>query len=104
MAKKKLQPTAPVLTRGQLSRAERERRQIRNLYTAVIGVVSLVVLIILFAVVQSFIIRPNETIASVNNVNITRATYLKLRRYNVFQQEQQNQLLAAAGQTTVDTS
>ena len=101
MAKKKLQPTAPVMTRGQLSRAERERRQIRNVYTAVIGVISLVVLIILFAVVQTFILRPNETVASVNNVNITRATYQKLRRYNVFNTQAQQALL---GQTTLDSA
>jgi parvulin-like peptidyl-prolyl isomerase len=101
MAKKKLQPTAPVLTRGQMSRRERERRQIRNLYSAFIGVVSLVVLIILFAVVQTFILRPNETVASVNNVNITRATYQKLRRYNAFQSEQQQALLSQTGQSSL---
>ena len=36
--KKKAQSSAPVpLTRGQLSRAERERQRIRNLYTAAIA-------------------------------------------------------------------
>jgi hypothetical protein len=101
MAKKKLQPTAPVMTRGQLSRAERERRQIRNVYTAFIAVISVVALIILFAMVQSFILRPNEVVASVNNVNITRATYQKLRRYNVFNAQAQQAIL---GQTTLDAA
>ena len=32
--KKKLQSTAPVVTRGQLSRAAKEQQRIRNLYTA----------------------------------------------------------------------
>ena len=33
------------MTRGQLSRAARERQQLRNLYTAVIGIITLSVLV-----------------------------------------------------------
>ncbi len=102
MAKKKnLQPTAPVMTRGQLSRAERERRQIRNLYTSVIGIVGLALAILIIAAASTFIIKPNEAVASVNGVNITRATYQKLRRWNLYQSLMQQQL--SGGQSSVTT-
>src|SRR5438309_2202803 len=102
--KKKLQPTAPVLTRGQLSRAERERRQIRNLYTSVISIVSVALLVLLFAALSTFVLKPNEAVASVNGVNITRATYQKLRRWNVYQSLMQQQLSASQSSSvsTVD--
>src|SRR5918912_1945515 len=91
MAKKKrLQPTAPPMTRGQLSRAARERQQLRNLYTAVFGIITLSVLVIGFSIFSAFVLKPNEEVAKVNGVTITRATYNKVRRWNVFQQLQQN--------------
>lgn len=103
MAKKKQQPTAPVLTRGQLSRRAREQQQIRNLYTAIVGVGTLVVLILLFAVVSTYILKPNEEVASVNGVKITRSTYDKLRRYNVYQ-DQRLQALQGSGSSLTSAS
>jgi parvulin-like peptidyl-prolyl isomerase len=100
--KKRLQPTAPPLTRGQLSRAERERRQTRNFYAAMIGVGTLVVLILGFSVFTAFVLRPNEEVASVNGVKITRATYNKLRRWNVFQQNQSQQFSGQTGAGSID--
>src|SRR4051794_15758555 len=98
MAKKKqLQPTAPVLTRGQISRREREQQRIRTFYTAMIGVGAVVALILLFSVLQTFVLRPNEEVASVNGVKINRSTYDKLRRYNVYQNQQ---IAALQGGTT----
>ncbi len=88
--KKKLQSTAPVpLTRGQLSRAQKEQQQIRNLYTAgaVLGI--LIVLLLAFAAISTFIIKPNQTVGTVNGVNINRATYDKLRSWNLYQQIEQ---------------
>jgi parvulin-like peptidyl-prolyl isomerase len=103
--KKKLESKAPVpMTRGQLSRAQRERQQIRNLYTAGVAVATLVVLVIGIAVVTTFFINPNREVARVNSMVITRATYDKLRRWSLFQQIQneiiQQQLGAATGGST----
>ncbi len=89
------------MTRGQMTRAERERRQIRNITTGILVGVALGALILLYGVVSTFFIRPNEAVASVNGVNITRGTYLKVRRYNVFQSIQQQ---IAQGNSTVNSS
>ncbi|HEX8599318.1 MAG TPA: peptidylprolyl isomerase [Chloroflexia bacterium] len=94
--KKKLQSQAPVpLTRGQLSRAQREQRRIRNLYAAAVVVGTLVVLVIGLAVITTFILRPNQTVGRVTLIEertINRATYDKIRRYNLWQTMQQNAL------------
>src|SRR5919204_3835092 len=106
MAKKKrLQPTAPPMTRGQLSRAARERQQLRNLYTAVIGIITLSVLVIGFSVFSAFVLKPNEEVAKVNGETITRGTYNKQRRWDLYEQNASNQILNS-GQTqqTVDLS
>src|SRR5437868_14886330 len=87
--KKKLESKAPVpMTRGQLSRAQREQQRIRNLYTAGIVLGTVVMLVLAFAVVSTFIIKPNAEVASVNGVKINRATYDKLRRWNLYQEVQ----------------
>ena len=108
--KKKLQSQAPVLTRGQLSRAAREKRRIRNLYTAAIGVGALIVLVLGYALISTFIIRPNAEVAKVGDVTITRDTYNKLRRYNLytainntaFFQQQTGQTSIGSGTGTVE--
>ncbi|HKP52438.1 MAG TPA: peptidylprolyl isomerase [Chloroflexia bacterium] len=108
--KKKLQSTAPVMTRGQLSRAAREKRRIRNLYTAAIAVGTIVVLVIGYAVINTFILRPNAEVAKVGDVTITRDTYNKIRRYNLytsinntaFFQEQTGQTTIGTGTGTVE--
>jgi|GEM_PF-460626 len=103
--KKKLESKAPVpMTRGQLSRAQQERQRIRNLYTAAIAIVTMVVLIIGLAVVSTYIIRPNQEVASVNGVTINRATYNKMRRYNIFQSIQSNLLQQQFAQQTGSTT
>jgi hypothetical protein len=82
--KKKLQSQAPVMTRGQLSRAAREKRRVRNLYTAAIAVGTIIVLVLGYALINTYIIRPNAEVAKVGDVTITRDTYNKLRRYNLY--------------------
>src|SRR3982750_1615418 len=93
--KKKLQPTAPPMTRGQLSRAARERQQVRNLYTAVFGVIVLSLLVVGFSVFSAFVLKPNEEVAKVNGETITRSTYAKLRRWSLYQQNRSNSLLGS---------
>lgn len=108
--KKKLQSQAPVpLTRGQLSRAQQEQRRIRNLYAAAVAVGTLVVLVLALSVISTFILRPNQTVGRVRLIEertINRATYDKLRRYNLWQTMQQNALtrqLSQSGTTLQDT-
>ncbi|HET6262400.1 MAG TPA: peptidylprolyl isomerase, partial [Chloroflexia bacterium] len=102
--KKKNQSIAPVpLTRGQLSRAQQEQRKIRNLYATAVAVGTVVVLVIALAAISTYIIRPNQVIGSVTYVeqrNITRASYDKVRRYNLWQQMQQNALQRQFSQST----
>jgi parvulin-like peptidyl-prolyl isomerase len=110
MAKKKKQEySAPVMTRGQISRAQREQQQIRNLYTVGIALGTVVLLILGFAVIYTFVVQPNTEVAKVNNVTINRAEYNKLRRWALFQQIQQeaitqqvSQQATGAGGTTLD--
>ena len=100
MAKKKqIQSTAPVLTRGQITRREREQQQIRNFSTAIIVAVSAAALILLFAALSTFVLKPNEEVASVNGVKITRAQYDKLRRWNAYQADRIQAAQQQAGQT-----
>ncbi|MGA7730585.1 MAG: peptidylprolyl isomerase [Chloroflexia bacterium] len=107
--KKKLQSTAPVMTRGQLSKAAQEAQRIRNLYTAGIALSVVIVLVLGFAVVFTFLIRPNQEVANVNGTSINRDTYNKLRRWNIYQQIQQQvfqQQLSGSGvvdPTTIQT-
>ncbi len=102
MAKKqkKLQSTAPVPTRGQLSRAAKERQKIRNLYAAGLAVGAVVLLVIGFAAAFTYIIQPNQEVAKVNGTSINRATYNKLRRWNLYQQLQQDVLTQKLGSQT----
>jgi parvulin-like peptidyl-prolyl isomerase len=103
MAKKKrLQPTAPPMTRGQLSRAARERQQVRNLYTAVFAVVVLSALIVGYSVFSAFVLKPNEEVARVNGETITRGTYARMRRWDLYQQNQSSQVLGSQSGSTVD--
>jgi parvulin-like peptidyl-prolyl isomerase len=96
--KKKLVSQAPVpLTRGQLSRRAREQQRIRNLYTAGIAAAVLVTLILGFAVINTFVLRPNAQVAKVGDTTITRSDYNKFRRYNLYQQIQNAAILQDIG-------
>src|SRR5438105_3211953 len=102
--KKKFQPTAPPMTRGQLSRAARERRQLRILYTSVGAVIALIVLILGSSAFAAFVLRPNEEVATVNGEKITRATYEKVRRYDLYQSDESQQILQSQGSSQSTTT
>src|SRR5690349_16141981 len=103
--KKKLESKAPVpLTRGQLSRAQREQKQIRNLYTAGMILGGAVLLVLAFAAISTFIVRPNTEVANVNGTKITRATYNKARSWSLYQQIQQAVLTQQFSQQTGGTT
>jgi parvulin-like peptidyl-prolyl isomerase len=96
--KKKLASQAPVhMTRGQISRREREKQRIRNLYTAAFAVGTLVVLVLGWAVMNTFVLRPNAQVAKVGDVTINRAEYNKARRYNLYQQIQNAAIMQSLG-------
>lgn len=103
--KKKIVAQAPVpMTRGQIVRAQQEQKKIRNLYTSAIAVGAVVLLVLAFAVISTFILRPNTEVARVNGTVINRATYEKLRRYSLYQTAQnqaiQQQVSGATGSGT----
>jgi parvulin-like peptidyl-prolyl isomerase len=103
--KKKLQSTAPVMTRGQMSKAEQEAKRIRTLYTAGIALAVLVALVLGFSVIYTYVVRPNSEVAKVNNVSINRDAYNKLRRWGLYQQIQQQVFQAQiSGATGVDST
>ncbi|MEO5951333.1 MAG: peptidylprolyl isomerase [Chloroflexia bacterium] len=104
--KKKQQSTAPVMTRGQQSKAAQEAQRIRNLYTAGIGLGVLVLLVLGFAVFFTYVAKPNSEVAKVNNVSINRATYDKLRKWGLYQQIQQQvfQSQVSGSSTSADST
>lgn len=84
------------MTRGQLSRAARERQQEVLLYRVIGGIAVLALLIIGYAAYASFIQRPNEELANVGGKSISRSTYEKLRRYTLYNQELISQQLGSS--------
>lgn len=102
MAKKKKQQqyAAPVMTRGQLSRAARERQQEMLLFRIIGGIVIFAVLILAYAAFATFIQKPNEELAKVGDKSITRSTYEKLRRYTLYNQMLISQQLGSSASST----
>ncbi len=74
------------MTRGQLSRHQRELQQTRRFYLAMAGVGVLIVLVLLTAVVSQYVIRPNIEVGKVNDQTITRAMYNKYRAWSLYNQ------------------
>ena len=84
-----------------------EQQKIRNLYAAGLAVGAVVLLVIGFAAAFTYVIQPNQEVAKVNGTSINRATYNKLRRWNLYQQLQQDVLTQQLGSktgTTADTT
>jgi parvulin-like peptidyl-prolyl isomerase len=86
--------TLPTPTRKQLSRAEREQRQLRYIWVGTGVVAALLVLILGYAVLDNFVLQPQQPVARVGDVNITTGefqTAVKYRRAQLIQSY--NQLL-----------
>lgn len=79
MSKKKPQKPVekPAMTKKQLSRLRRERRQERLALAFVIIVICLVTGVLAFGFYQENIVKPNLPIAKVNGIPITLITYAK---------------------------
>lgn len=67
------------------------------LYRVMAGVAAVIVLVLAYAVFATYVQRPNEELAKVGNVSITRSSYEKLRRYDLFQQLRTSQFLQTQG-------
>src|SRR5690348_18005376 len=74
------------MTRGQLSRYQREQQQIRRLYLAMAGVGGVIVIILLAAVANQFWFQPNASVGKVGDQTITRAMYEKFRSWTIYNQ------------------
>lgn len=78
MSKNKANPQIQVpkeQTRKQMSRAEREARQRRNIIYVVGGILAVVVAIVLFGVVREALIKPAEPVATVNGQAISTTEF-----------------------------
>jgi parvulin-like peptidyl-prolyl isomerase len=84
MSKSGQAPAAP-LTRKQLSRVARERRQRQYILIGAVGVAVLVVAVILFGIVDQAILRPRQAVARVGSQPITTGDFVKAARFQRYQ-------------------
>jgi peptidyl-prolyl cis-trans isomerase D len=92
------------MTRGQLSRHQREQEQVRRLNLAILGVGVLVVLILGLAAANQFVFQPNASVGKVGDTTITRATYNKFRSWNLYNQLSVLNFYVQQGSLSGDTS
>jgi parvulin-like peptidyl-prolyl isomerase len=69
------------LNRKQLTRRERETRQLRHVWIALIAVGALIVGVLGFGSYQEFIVKPNAPVAVVHGVPIRTSAYAQRVRY-----------------------
>ncbi|HUS13641.1 MAG TPA: hypothetical protein VM536_01370, partial [Chloroflexia bacterium] len=72
------------MTRGQLSRHQRELAQQRQLYFVMAGIGVLVALVLIAAVFDTYVRRPNVEVGKVGNESIARGTYNKHRSWQIY--------------------
>lgn len=99
MAKKKkiVAPAKPTtMTKKQLSRWEREQRQVRNLWIFTIGIMGLAVLALVFGFVREFVLLPGEPVLKVGDRTISQAMYARI--VGLRDRELQRQILYAESQ------
>jgi len=79
VAKKRVQKpvTPPAMTKKQLSRWQKQKRQERLALAFVVGVVALVVLVLGFGYYQENVAKPNAPIARINGTPISANTWVK---------------------------
>jgi foldase protein PrsA len=85
MAKRRVKKEVP-LTRKQLSRREKERRQRLTLIGVAIGIGCLIAAVLGYGAYQELVAKPGAPVATVNGVAITRQAYEKrvlLQRMNI---------------------
>ena len=80
----------------RISRAEREARRQKQLYIGIGAAVLVVVLVLLSTFVWTDVVRPRQTLASVNGHTISRQDYWRARGISLIDQVNQYQYLASA--------
>ena len=88
------------MTRGQLSRHQRELQRTRRFTMIMGGIGLLVILILLVAIVSTYVIKPNTEVGKVNGETITRATYNKFRSWQIYDQMRLLDFYAQQSQST----
>ncbi len=108
MAKKKrLQSVTPpaqrAMTKRQLTRFQREQQAQRRIVILLSAALAVCLLVLLIPIYINLVVNPNRTVATVEGQNLNRATYDKQRRWDLYQQVQQDafyyQYQQQAGQT-----
>ena len=82
------QPTVPV-RKKRVSRYERDRRRQRILRTGIAIAGGLVLLTLLAGALNEFVLKPRQTVASVNGIDISRSDYWKVRAVDLLEQSRQ---------------
>src|SRR5262245_53736570 len=81
------------MTRGQMSRYQREVQRQRYLYYAMAGVGALIVLVFAVVILTQFVVKPaqlneslKQVVAAVGAQQLTRETYNKQRSWELYNQ------------------
>ena len=110
--KKRLQSVTPpppqrTMTKRQLTRYQREQQAIRRIVVLISAALAICLLVLLIPIYINVIVNPNRTVATVEGQNLNRATYDKQRRWDLYQQVQQDafyyQYQQQSGQSTSTT-
>ena len=80
----------------RISRTEREARRQKQLYLGIGAAALVVVLVLLGTFIWTDVVRPRQTLASVNGHHITRQDYWRARSVSLIDQVNQYQYLASA--------
>jgi len=100
-----------IVTKKHLARDEREKRQLKVIMAVTISVLVIVLGLLAYGLIDSYIIKPNEVVASVGDVNITAGdfqTNVKFSRLNQINQAysyyQYAQMFGEMGSSFLTTS
>jgi parvulin-like peptidyl-prolyl isomerase len=74
------------MTRGQLSRHQRELQRTRRVTLILGGIGVVAVLVLLAGILTQFVITPNQSLGSVGGTTITRSMYQKYRAWTLYNQ------------------
>jgi len=90
-------PPGPPARPRRISRRERERQRQRQVLWGIAGVAALVLLILGGGALYEFVLKPNATLASVGDVDISRRDYWKARAAGLIAEANELQQIATSG-------
>ncbi len=93
--KKRLQSVTPpppqrAMTKRQLTRYQREQQAIRRIVVLISAALAICLLVLLIPIYISAVVNPNRTVATVEGQNLNRGNYEKQRRWDLYQQVEQD--------------